>query len=119
MNNGRPQRTDVVVTGYGVLSPIGIGTAPFWHALVEGVSGIGRISTLDTSQLPIHVAGEIKDFDPKLYVRPRKSLKVMARDTQLGVAAADLACQHAGISVGSLDPDRMGVGGPYHVRQPI
>lgn len=108
MNNGRP-RTDVVVTGYGVLSPIGIGTAPFWRALIEGVSGIGRISTLDTSELPIHVAGEIKDFDPKLYVRPRKSLKVMARDTQLGVAAADLACQHAGIAVGSLDPDRIGV----------
>ena len=92
-----------------MLSPIGIGTAPFWRSLQEGISGIGRISTVDTSQLPIHVAGEIKDFDPKLYVRPRKSLKVMARDTQLGVAAADLACQHAGIVVGSVDPDRIGV----------
>jgi 3-oxoacyl-[acyl-carrier-protein] synthase II len=107
--NGHHDRTEVVVTGYGVLSPIGIGTVPFWRSLLEGTSGIGPITTLDASALPVHAAGEIRDFDPKLYVRPRKSLKVMARDTQLGVAAADLACQHAGIAVGSLDPDRIGV----------
>lgn len=109
MRNGQPQRTEVVITGYGVLSPIGIGNEPFWRALCEGTSGIRLISTLDTSELPVHVAGEILDFDPKLYVRPRKSLKVMARDTQFGVAAADLACQHAGIVAGSVNPDRMGV----------
>jgi 3-oxoacyl-[acyl-carrier-protein] synthase II len=109
VHNGQPPRTEVVVTGYGVVSPIGIGTDPFWQSLCEGRSGIRLISTLDTSTLPVHVAGEIRDFDAKLYVRPRKSLKVMARDTQLGVAAADLACQRAGLAVGSMDPDRIGV----------
>ncbi len=109
MYNGHPHRTEVVVTGYGVVSPIGIGAQAFWEALCAGASGIGRISTLDTSGLPVHVAGEVKDFDAKLYVRPRKSLKVMARDTQLGVAAADFACQQAGLAAGGVDPDRMGV----------
>jgi 3-oxoacyl-[acyl-carrier-protein] synthase II len=109
VQNGQLAKTDVVVTGYGVLSPLGIGTEPYWRALTEGRSGISAIDTFDTSGLPVHVAGQIKDFDPKLYVRPRKSLKVMARDTQLGVAAADLAWQHAGLAAGGADPDRVGV----------
>ena len=109
VRNGQPQRTEVVITGYGVLSPIGIGNEPFWRALCDGVSGIRLLRSLDTSELPVHIGAEILDFDPKLYVRPRKSLKVMARDTQFGVAAADLACQHAGLAPGKLDPDRMGV----------
>jgi 3-oxoacyl-[acyl-carrier-protein] synthase II len=109
VQNGQPHKTEVVVTGYAVLSPLGIGAQPFWESLCQGRSGIGRISTFDSSGLPVRIAGEIKDFDPKLYVRPRKSLKVMARDTQLGVAVADMACQHAGLAAGQVDPDRVGV----------
>ena len=56
-----------------------------------GRSGIRPITLFDASGVPVRFAGEVTDFDPKLYVRPRKSLKVMAREIQFGFAAADLA----------------------------
>ncbi len=100
---------EVVITGMGVVSPIGIGREPFWSALCQGRSGVGRIRQIDASHLPIQIAAEVDDFDPKAYVRPRKALKVMCRDAQLGVAAAILACQDAGISSGAVDPQRLGI----------
>lgn len=93
----------------GVVSPIGIGRGPFWDAMVEGRSGIGPIRRFDASELPVRITAEIHDFDPKPYVRPRKALKVMCRDAQLGVTASSLACRDAGISGGTVDPERLGV----------
>jgi 3-oxoacyl-[acyl-carrier-protein] synthase II len=99
----------IVVTGVGIVSPIGIGREPFWAALTEGRSGIRPLPFLGgTSSLP-YIGGEVADFDPKQYVRPRKSLKVMSRDIQLGFAAADLACVDAGLAQGSIAPERLGV----------
>ena len=98
-----------MITGAGIVSPIGIGREPFWAALMEGRSGVGRIRQVDVSGVPIQIAAEVGDFDPKPYVRPRKALKVMCRDAQLGVAASTLACQDAGISTGTIDPARFGV----------
>ncbi len=100
---------EVVITGIGVLSPIGIAREAFWAALCRGQGGIGLIQSFDTSGLPISIAAEIRDFDPKRYVANRKQLKVMCRDTQLGVAAARLACRDAGIETGKIDPERFGV----------
>lgn len=100
---------EVVITGIGVVSPIGIGKDRFWNAIRTGRSGVRRITLFDTSALPIHFGGEISDFDPKQYVTPRKSLKVMARDIQLGVSAARLAAEDAGLGEGSFDPQRCGV----------
>jgi len=99
---------EVVITGLGVVSPIGIGREAFWDALESGRSGIGPIRSFDAASLPIRIAGEVLDFDPKTYVRPRKSLKVMARDAQLGVAASVLAMEGAGLKRDSFDPDRLG-----------
>ena len=99
----------VVVTGLGVVSPIGIGLEAFWSSLVAGRSGIRPISMFDASLLPIRFGGEVRDFDPKVRVRPRKSLKVMSRDIQLGFAAADEAYTHADIAAGAIDPERFGV----------
>ena len=59
--------------------------------------------------LPTPFGGEVPDFDPKQYVRPRKSLKVMSRDIQLAFAAADMACDDAGLRESPLDPERLGV----------
>lgn len=101
--------SDIVITGAGIVSPIGIGSEPFWAALCEGRSGIRRMSWFDGPELPPVIAGEVADFDPKQYVRPRKSLKVMSRDIQLGFAAADLACADARLRETPLDPERMGV----------
>ena len=85
-----PKR-DIVVTGIGVVSPIGIGKDPFWAALCAGRSGIRRLDLFDDPALPSPIGGAVANFDAKQYVRPRKSLKVMSRDIQLAFAAADLA----------------------------
>jgi 3-oxoacyl-[acyl-carrier-protein] synthase II len=100
---------DVVVTGVGVVSPIGIGCNAFWESLVGGSSGIRAIDIFDASGLHIPYGGQLDAFDPKLYVRPRKSLKVMSRDIQIGFAAADLALADASLTAGSSDPERFGV----------
>ena len=103
-----PQR-EVVITGVGVVSPIGIGREAFAASLAAGRSGVRRLDLFVDSDLPAPIGAEVRDFDPKLYVRPRKSLKVMSRDIQFGFAAADLACADAKLRDHPLDPDRLGV----------
>jgi 3-oxoacyl-[acyl-carrier-protein] synthase II len=100
---------EVVITGLGVVSPIGIGCGPFWDALASGTSGIRPVDLFDASALSVRFGGQITDFDPKLYVRPRKSLKVMSREIQLGFAAADIAVADAGIAPGGIEPERFGI----------
>ena len=99
----------MVVTGIGVISPIGIGTDAFWGSLVEGRSGVRPLSWFGDTGLPRWIGAEVPDFVPARMIRQRKALKVMSRDIQLGVAAADLACNEAGLSAAGIDPDRLGV----------
>lgn len=99
----------VVVTGLGVFSPIGIGKGAFWESLVEGRGGVGRFAQFPSEGLPIHVAGEVRGFEPRKHIAQRKSLKVMCRDIQLGVAAAQVALADAGIEPDVVDPSRIGV----------
>lgn len=101
--------SDVVITGLGVVSPIGIGADAFWASLIAGASGVRPITAFDTSGTPLSFGAEVLDFDPKQYVKPRKSLKVMAREIQFGVTVADMACASAGITPGSVTPERFGV----------
>ena len=100
---------DVVITGIGVVSPVGIGADAFWNGIASGSSGVGPITLFDAGGLPVGFGGEIRGFDPKQHVRPRKSLKVMSRDIQLGFAAADQALADAGVAQGTVDPERFGV----------
>lgn len=100
---------EIVITGIGVVSPIGIGCGPFWDALEAGTSGIRPVSLFDASALTVHFGGQIPDFDPKLSVRPRKSLKVMSREIQLGFAAAELALADADLGDAGVAPERFGV----------
>ena len=100
---------EIVITGLGVVSPIGIGRGPFWDSLCEGRSGVRRLGLFNGDDPPSPIGGEVADFDPKQYVRPRKSLKVMSRDIQLGFAAADMAYQEAALSPGAVAPERFGV----------
>ncbi len=102
-------RVEVVITGIGTLCPLGIGRQAVEEALRTARSGIGPITAFDAGGLPVRIAGEIKGFDAKQFVKPRKNLKVMARDSQLGVAASVLACQDAGIAAGDVVPERFGV----------
>ena len=101
--------TEVVVTGVGVVSPIGIGKQRFAEALYAGRSGIRPFTLFDAAGLTVRIGGEISDFDPKAAGLPRKSLKVMPRDAQIGVAASLLACRDGAVSDGNVDPERFGV----------
>jgi 3-oxoacyl-[acyl-carrier-protein] synthase II len=102
-------RRRVVITGVGVFSPIGIGKEAFWDSLIHGRSGVERLSQFSSGKLPVHVAGEVKDFDPRTHIPQRKSLKLMCRDIQLGVAAALMAVEDARLQPGQVDPTRLGV----------
>ncbi len=101
----------VVITGLGVLSPIGKDAASFWNGLVQGQSGVRAIQSFDASGLPIRIAGQVSDFDAKGYIekKERKNLRVMARPIQFAVAAAQLALDDGKVDKSKLDPARFGV----------
>ena len=99
----------VVITGVGVVSPVGIGKVAFWQNLMAGRSGIGFLKSIANDHLPCRLAAEVEDFDPLKFLRQRKLLKVMSRDIQLGVSAAALAMTDAQLAAGAFDPERLGV----------
>ena len=103
---------DVVVTGMGVVSPIGVGTETFWQSLIDGVSGVRVRESFADTDLPLRIGAPIVDFDPKPFVKPRKALKIMCQPIQFGCAAANLAFEEAGFEKQSLEsvvnPDRIG-----------
>lgn len=90
----KPRR--VVITGIGVIAPNGIGKEAFWDALVNGRSGIARITSFDPSNLPTQIAGEVRDFNPSDFI-PNEKWQTMGRQTQMALAAAVLAAQDAGL----------------------
>jgi 3-oxoacyl-[acyl-carrier-protein] synthase II len=79
--------TRIVITGVGVVSPIGIGKDAFWKSLMQGRSGIGYLRAFRSDHLPTRLAAQIHDFAPEDYIANKKLIKVMSRDIQLGVAA--------------------------------
>lgn len=98
----------VVVTGLGVISPVGTGKEAFWEALVKGRSGVRRITRFDASEFKTQIAAEVSDFDPEAYI-DKKEARRMDRFTQFAVAAANLALSDAAIAPEALDRDRVGV----------
>ncbi len=104
-----PTRREVVITGLGIASPIGVGRQAFWDSLAAGRSGVRPFQTFDASGFGVRFGGEVLDFDPKAYVRPRKSLKVMSREIQLGFAVAEMALAEAGVEGSTVAPERIGV----------
>lgn len=97
---------DVVITGIGIISPVGIDSGPFWQGLIGRRSGVRVREEFKDVRHPFRIAAEVTDFEPKQWVRPRKSLKVMCRPIQLGFAASTLALDNSGI-IGNIDPDRL------------
>lgn len=98
----------VVVTGIGVISPVGSGKDTFWQSLIEGKSGIDRIKSFDPRDFDSQVAGEVKDFDPEDFL-PRKEYRRMDRFSQFAVCASLMAMEDASISLENLDRERAGV----------
>jgi 3-oxoacyl-[acyl-carrier-protein] synthase II len=100
-----------VITGLGIVSPIGLTKGTLWESFRAGRSGIRPIRSFDAAALPSRIGGEILDFDAKQYIdkKERKSLKVMSRTIQLAVAAAQLALDDSGVDKARLDRTRFGV----------
>ena len=99
----------VVVTGMGIVSPFGVGKELFWDSLVEGKSGISTIERISLDGHTVHIAGEVKNFDPTQYM-DSKDAKRMDRYTQFAMVAADEAIADSGIIAGeNVDPYRYGV----------
>jgi len=88
----------VVVTGLGVISPIGNTVDEYWRNLLAGVSGAGRITTFDPTDLPVQIAAEVKGFDPGDYM-DRKAARRMERFSQFSIAAAGQALKDAGLTI--------------------
>ncbi|HEY2737868.1 MAG TPA: beta-ketoacyl synthase N-terminal-like domain-containing protein, partial [Thermoanaerobaculia bacterium] len=101
-------RRRVVVTGVGLVSPLGVGTAQNWQALLEGRSGIGPITRFDASEYPARIAGEVKGFDPLDYL-DKKELKKADTFIQYALAAAQFAVEDAGLVIPESEAGRTGV----------
>jgi 3-oxoacyl-[acyl-carrier-protein] synthase II len=100
-------RKRVVITGLGVVTPVGSGKDTFWDALMEGKNGVDLVTRFDTSNFKTRIGAEIKDFDPKAFGIKPKDAKRMDRFTQYGVAAASLAIKDSGLSFAEYN-DNMG-----------
>ncbi|GAQ26294.1 MULTISPECIES: beta-ketoacyl-ACP synthase II [Tepidanaerobacter] len=98
----------IVVTGMGVVSPVGIGINKFWNSLIGGKSGIDKITAFNAEDLPSKIAGEVRDFNPEDYI-DRKELKRLDRFTQFAVAATKMAFEDAQLDLSKIDPTRVGV----------
>jgi 3-oxoacyl-[acyl-carrier-protein] synthase II len=98
----------VVVTGVGLLSPVGIGTEANWEALCAGRGGIGPITHFDPTGFAARIAGEVKGFDPLKYV-DKKDVKKMDVFIQFALAASQFAVDHARLEVDGSNADRVGV----------
>jgi 3-oxoacyl-[acyl-carrier-protein] synthase II len=98
----------VVVTGLGVVSSIGIGVDAFSEGLFEGRSGIVPITSFDSSELPVHIAGEVRDFDPEKWLSPKEA-RHLDRFVQFSLVAAEEALKSSGIDIAAENSWRCGV----------
>jgi 3-oxoacyl-[acyl-carrier-protein] synthase II len=98
----------VVVTGIGMISPVGVGNQATWQGLLEGRSGIGRITKFDVSDYPAQIAGEVRGFDPGDFIE-KKEIKKSDTFIHFAIAAAQMAYDDSGLDTTKEDPDRVGV----------
>lgn len=98
----------VVVTGLGLITPLGTGIQKTWEGICKGASGIDRITTFDTSEFPVQIAGEVKDFNPEDFIE-RKEIKKMDVFIQYALSAGSMAIEDAGLKITEENADRVGV----------
>jgi 3-oxoacyl-[acyl-carrier-protein] synthase II len=102
------ERKRVVITGLGAITCLGSSVELLWDGLINGRSGIRRITQFDPSDLPCQIAGEIPDFDPLNYIE-RKEARRLPRSTQIAMASAMQAVENAGLPDTMPDPERAGI----------
>ncbi|HEV7241725.1 MAG TPA: beta-ketoacyl-ACP synthase II [Thermoanaerobaculia bacterium] len=98
----------VVVTGLGMISPLGVGTEPTWQGLLEGRSGVGPITKFDASAYAARIAGEVKGFEPEKWIE-KKEVKKSDTFIHYAVVAAQMAVDDAKLEMSAEDSDRVGV----------
>ncbi len=98
----------VVVTGVGLVSPLGIGTEATWQAVLQGKSGIGPITAFDATEFACRIAGEVKGFDPYQYIE-KKEVKKMGRFIQFAIAASECALSGSSLKVDAENEEQVGV----------
>lgn len=98
----------VVITGMGVVSPVGIGIDQFWNSIVNGVCGIDYVTGFDTTNFDVKIGAEVKNFDPGQFL-DRKEIRRTDRVVQFGVAAAKMALEDAKLSIDDSSADDIGV----------
>lgn len=98
----------VVITGMGAVTPVGNDAETLWENIKAGNSGIDFITKVDREQFPVHVAAEVKDFDPSLYIE-KKDVRKMDLFTQYAVAAAKMAVKDAKLTIDDSNAERVGV----------
>src|SRR4051794_23037885 len=106
-----PHPRRAVITGLGLVSPLGLDLATNWHSLRAGRSGVRPIAAYDASALPVRFGGTLEGFDARDFVdkKDRKALKMMSRSIQVALAGARRALDDGGLAAGSFDPERCGV----------
>ncbi|NOY88405.1 MAG: beta-ketoacyl-ACP synthase II [FCB group bacterium] len=108
MSNFQKINKRVVVTGLGAITPVGNTVDEFWEAILEGASGIDKITRFDVSAFSTKIAGEVKIFDPSIYVDKRE-IRRMDLSELYAIGASEQAIQDSGLDLESLDRDRCGV----------
>jgi 3-oxoacyl-[acyl-carrier-protein] synthase II len=98
----------VVITGIGIVSPLGIGTEANWSALLSGRSGVGPITRFDAAEFPARIAGEVRDFNPEDFVS-KKDVKKMDRFIHFALAASQFAVEDSRLPITPANADRIGV----------
>ena len=101
-------QTRVVVTGIGLVTPIGLGRADFWSSALAGRSGIVDITRFDATPFRCRVAGEARGFQPQDYVE-RKMIKQTDRSTQMAIASCTMALEDAGVDLAAEDTSEIGI----------
>jgi 3-oxoacyl-[acyl-carrier-protein] synthase II len=100
-------RRRVVVTGLGIVSPVGTGVEEAWRGIVAGKSGIGPITQFDASTFPTRIAGEVRGFEPEKWME-KKEARRNDRFIQFTMAAAEMAMKDSGLDMSKVDPERVG-----------
>jgi 3-oxoacyl-[acyl-carrier-protein] synthase II len=98
----------VVITGIGLITPIGTGVEKFWNAALAATNGVRPITSFDTAEFKTKTGGEVVDFDASAWLTPVQ-IRSMGRGSQMAVAAAKMAVQESGINLSALDPYRIAV----------
>ncbi len=101
LRGGKPR---VVITGLGAITALGT-VNELWSSLKEGVSGIRRLETINVDHVPVKIGGEVRDFDPKLYIDDHKEARRMGRASQFAIAAASMAVTNAGLSAETIEKE--------------